>query len=503
MKQHRKAPLNTKDNKIQLWALYLLSVLCGGAMMSLEIVGGRLLSPFFGSSVYVWGSIISIFLVALSSGYYLGGLLVDRKPSLSLLAGVIAASGLLVVLIPYITSPLVTFSFSTGMGNFAPLVVSFALFFLPSLGLGIVSPFVVKLGAFETERLGNAVGKFSAISTVGSIIGTLSTTFILIPSFGVREVLIALGILLLILSSALLLYRRKFIPSCIVAALLAISVLAGNFWLPSLEAKESNRGNLKIVYKTESLYNNISVEDQQGVRYMGFDGIDQSAMALSEPTVHVWPYTRIMESAAYHYNPEFGKALLIGLGGGTIPKAMLDKDKSLSIDAVDIDPEVVKVCYDYFALPRNKQLKVEAVDGRIFLQESKKEYDVIMVDAYNRSSIPFHLTTKEFFEELSKSLRPDGVVIFNVISSIEGRNSEFFKSLLRTAEEIFPHRKIFQSESTSPFEMDNLILVISKKNLDSPVPLPEAHEYQHKIDLSDAIILTDNYAPVETLLELF
>jgi spermidine synthase len=464
--------------------------------MALEIVGGRLLSPFFGGSVYVWGSIIFVFLTALSAGYYLGGIASDKMPSLSLLAGFIAVAGLLILFIPPMVAPLVKFAFAIGLGNYGTLFVAMLLFFLPSAGLGMVSPYIVKLGIKESSRLGNMVGKFYAISTVGSIVGTLATTFILIPWFGIRHIIIALGIILVILAATILLIHKRLPQSILVICLLVIS-LFGITAADSVSKENLQSGNL--IYKKETAYNNIRVEDYNDRRYLLFNDTEQSVINKYKPNEHIWPYTELMDSAARHYRPDATDILVIGIGGGTVINSMLAQSNNLFIDAVDIDPVVIRVAYEYFGLPESPKLRATAGDGRVFLRDKKTRYDVIMVDAYNRSSIPSHLTTREFFSEMESALKPDGIVIFNIVSSIEGDYSLFFKSLLLTSQEVFPESRLFQAETDDPSDLDNLILIASRSELNSPDRLADRTEYMGNIDLSDSMVLTDDYAPVETL----
>lgn len=483
-------------NKNIIVALYLISILCGAGLMGLEIIGGRILSPFFGTSVYVWGSIISVFLIALSAGYYFGGLLADKKPSLNYLAGLAAIAGLLILIIPPAVEPMSQATLNAGLSIYGALVVAVGLFFLPSLALGMVSPYVVKLGVIETQRLGNQVGKFYSVSTFGSILGTLATTFVLIPVFGVREILYALGVMLVLVAVATFVYSRVYMRSLIIVVV-AIAV-GWSSWLYSPMESYLAEGS-EILYKKETLYNNLAVVDSGVNRYLLFNSTQQTGMNKTRPNEHFWPYTKVMEAAADHYRPGAKDWLLIGLGGGTIPKSLLAQDRQMSFDGVEIDQEVINAAHEYFGLPKNPRINLAATDGRMFVQRHKGKYDVIMVDAYNLLSIPAHLTTREFFQELQEALKPGGVVVFNVVSSLEGPKSQFFKSLMKTAAEVFPQRKIFRAENQPETVVDNLILVASKAPLDSPGELAGAPEYTGTVDTTASQVLTDDYAPVESL----
>lgn len=478
------------------YLLYAISIICGAGLMSLEIIGGRILSPYFGASVYVWGSIISVFLIALSAGYYYGGLLADKQPSINYLAGLVALSGFLVLIIPSTVDPLSRATLSAGMTIYGALAVAMGLFFLPSIALGMVSPYVVKLGVMETQRLGNQVGKFYSVSTFGSIIGTLATTFILIPAFGAMDILIALGVMLGLLAAVTFIISKRY-TNAVIAGLLIISL--GSGIVVYAPGGTSLAAGYDILYKKETLYNNITVADYGSERYLLFNNTQQTGMNINSPNQHFWPYTRVMEAAADHYRPGAKDWLLIGLGGGTIPKSLLAQNRDIAFEGVEIDQKVIDIAHDYFGLPQDDRINLAATDGRMFLHNKKEQYDVIMVDAYNLLYIPFHLTTQEFFQELKDALKPGGVVIFNVVSSLEGETSKFFKSLVKTSDQVFSQRKLFRAENQPETVVDNLILVVSEEKLDSPGELVGSLEYTGQVNTRGSEVLNDDHAPVEAL----
>ncbi|MDI6817529.1 MAG: fused MFS/spermidine synthase [Actinomycetota bacterium] len=483
-------------NPLYIWMLYVIAVVCGAALMGLEILGGRLLSPFFGASVYVWGSIISVFLIALSTGYYVGGIISDKRPSVVYLAGFIAAAGMLTLIIPPLAPPLSRFFFSTGLANYGALVVAMILFVLPSIGLGMVSPYVVKLGVAETVRLGNMVGKFYAVSTFGSIFGTLATTFILIPYFGVNEVIFSLGAVLVTLALIVFAYQRLWRRTALVL-ISTVLILMAAVTSPTLAV--SMQG-MDMVFAHESMYNDIFVGDQGDIRYLMFtEKLLQSGMNKNAPNMHLFNYTKLIDEAAAHFKPQASDFLLIGLGGGSIPKALLAGREKIVVDTVEIDQAVIDVAYDYFDTPKQDNFRTIAMDGRMFLQATDKQYDVVILDAYNSLFIPYHLTTKEFFEELAVTLKPDGIAVLNVISNPEGEYSRFFKSLLKTVNEVFPEWSIYLAEDADSSSVNNIVLVASREKLDSPDHIGDFIQYRETVDFSQAMVLTDNYAPVELL----
>jgi len=175
--------------------------ICGAIVMSFEILGSRVLAPNFGSSVFVWGSLISVFLAGLSAGYYLGGRLADINPSSRKLSLIIIAPGLLLLTFPLYSAPVSDWIFMQDLGvRMSPLLASSALFLLPSVFLGIVSPYTAKLMICSLHTSGKTIGMLYALSTFGSIIGTLITSFYLIALAGVNALIMGQGVLLIALA---------------------------------------------------------------------------------------------------------------------------------------------------------------------------------------------------------------------------------------------------------------------------------------------------------------
>ncbi|MEW6569746.1 MAG: fused MFS/spermidine synthase [Nitrospirota bacterium] len=178
---------------------------CGTVVMSFEILGSRVLAPNFGSSVFVWGSLISVFLAGLSAGYYLGGKVADINPSSRKLALIIIAPAVLLITFPLYGAPLSDWIFMKDMGiRLSPLLASMLLFFVPSVFLGAVSPYTVKLLICSLHTSGKTVGTLYALSTLGSILGTLLTSFYLITVTGVKSLIMAEGVILMAISTPLL-----------------------------------------------------------------------------------------------------------------------------------------------------------------------------------------------------------------------------------------------------------------------------------------------------------
>jgi spermidine synthase len=491
-----------------LGVLQLTAFLVGAVLLGVEIIGSRVLAPYFGSSIFVWGSLISTFLAGLTIGYYVGGFLADRKPRLSSMAVLILISGLLVVTLPLV-APVVNRSIaSVDFGpRLNPLLASLCLFFLPSVCMGTVSPYAIKLAASSLATIGNTAGSMYAISTAGSIVGALLTAFYLIQMIGVRSILYCLGITLVGLALLLLLLSRLWVGRLAKHAI-AWGVLAGLIFSVATDV------SAKMLYEKDSLYHHIIVTEEDGLRTLWFDRLRQSAIDLKDPGRMVFHYTQYLHLAmAFYDNPT--RALFVGLGGGSAPRRFHRDYPSLFIDAAELDPEVVNVAKRYFLFEESERLKVQAVDGRIFMHKTPHRYDMIFLDAYHADAIPFHLATREFVQELKRKLTPNGLLVSNIIGSVRGPDSKLLRSILKTLETEFAQTYVFPV-----VEVSNIIVIATQQKerlgkqevirraqrleQEQKVHLPIerfAHTYVlDRIPMDDVPILTDDYAPIDGLL---
>jgi spermidine synthase len=488
--------------------LQLTVFICGAVLLGVEIIGSRVLAPYFGSSIFVWGSLISTFLAGLTLGYYAGGFLADRKPHLSSMAGLILVSGLLVVILPLVAPVINQGIAAVDFGpRLNPLLASLCLFFLPSVFMGSVSPYAIKLAASSLATIGNTAGSIYAISTAGSITGALLTAFYLIQMIGVRSILYALGLTLIGLAFLLLFLSRLWVGRLAKHAI-AWGVLAGLLFSVATDA------SAKTLYEKDSAYHHIIVTEQDGIRTLWFDRLRQSAIDLKDPGRMVFHYTQYLHLAmVFHDNPT--RALFIGLGGGSAPRQFHQDYPSLRIDAAELDPEVVNVAKRYFLFEESERLQVQAVDGRIFLHKTPQRYDMIFLDAYYADAIPFHLVTREFVQELKRKLTPNGIVVSNIIGSVRGADSKLFRSVLKTLESEFAQTYVFPVE-----EVANIIVIATQQKerlgkqevirraqrleQEGKVHFPLerfAHTYVlERIPMDDVPILTDDYAPIDGLL---
>jgi spermidine synthase len=487
----------------------------GAVLMALEIVGSRVLAPYFGSSIFVWGSLISVVMTALSIGYYWGGWLSAREPSYAKLLLLLVIPGVVIFFLPFVYPAINEWIAIMDLGvRLSPLVACSALFLLPGIFIGTISPYVIRLAATQLNTVGSTAGTLYAVSTCGSIAGTLLTAFYLIPVLGVSNIIHALGITLVCLSLVVVPLIRLNRVS-VTRAVAAVSVLFGWInlgWTPVAWAK--------TLMQKDTFYHRIRIEEDDEARYMYFDRTLQSAMTLKDPTALRLIYSRYT-SLGFTFRADAKKMLLIGLGGGSIPKKLNKEFPNMEIDAVEIDPEVIKLAKDHFNIKEGKQLRLHAQDGRLFLTRTQTQYDVIMLDAYFTDAMPFHLATKQFFELAQKKLTPNGIVVANLISAVTGPSGKIARAFARTLRQVYPQTYIFASrrpDNVSLETIQNVIVIATrdKQRIDIkeivkrasaldkglfPDPVQDiAVAYFDRQLPEDVPILTDDYAPTDNLL---
>jgi spermidine synthase len=494
---------------------YIVVFVSGAVLMALEIAGSRVLAPHFGSSIFVWGSLISVVMTALSVGYYWGGWLSTREPSYGKLALLLLTPGVFIFVLPFVYAPVNEWIAMQDFGTrLNPLIACSVLFLLPGVFMGTVSPYVIRLAATQLHTVGSTAGTLYAVSTAGSIFGTLLTAFYLIPVLGVSNIIHSLGIVLVCLSLVVvpLIRLQRLSPARAVATVSVFLGLINMVWTPIAWAK--------TILQKDTFYHRIRIEEDDEARYMYFDRTLQSAMNLKDPTALRLIYSRYT-SLGFTFRPDAKKMLLIGLGGGSIPKKLNKEFPNLEIDAVELDPEVIKMAKDHFQVKESKNLRLYAQDGRLFLTRTQNQYDIIMLDAYFTDAMPFHLATKQFFELAQKKLTPNGIIVANLISAVTGPSGKIARSFVRTQRQVFPQTYVFAArrpDNVSTDTIQNVIVVTTRdtQRIDIkeivkraaglnkglfPEPVQDiAVAYFDKPLPEDVPILTDDYAPTDNLL---
>ena len=435
--------------------LYPLVFVSGGCVLAIEILGTRVLGPYFGVSLFLWSALITVTLAALSVGYAIGGQWADRGGRMGGLSAVLAFAGVWMVLVPWMKRPLLDATLDLEMRT-AVLVTSVLLFAPPLLALGTVSPLAIRIRAESLSEVGRTAGDLFALSTMASVLAALATGFWLIPAVGIQR--LTLGIGLVLIGAALV---ARLAPGsrrgAAVALLLCGMLGVAGSTLPVQAGPRSDN----IVFQGQSPYAQVRVMDRERVRYLLLDGgVHSSESFVDGESFH--PYVAVLDLAR-HYFDEPGRMLLIGLGGGSV--AVSYARAGWEIDAVEIDPLVVRVAREYFALDED-MAEVFVRDGRRHLLEAEQEYDLIVFDAFGSSSIPFHLITREVFALVHERLAEDGVFAINV--EAEGWRHPLVRATARTLETSFGH-VLALPIAEPPSALGNVVLfAMDRPDTDTP-----------------------------------
>jgi spermidine synthase len=481
---------------------------CGAVLMALEILSSRYLAPHFGNSVYVWGSIISVFLAALSLGYLWGGRLADREPSM-------AALGRMVVLAAACQAVLLLagqrlagwLGAATGGTPSGTLLATSVLFGPASVLLATVSPYAVRIAARSLEgigALGNTAGRLYALSTLGSLAGTLGCTFLLIPFLDLRQIAALLTALTAATAAVALAgaLRAERASAALALVLLAFAVPA---------ALRPQRPHGDVLYERVTPYQTLQVRETGGARYLESDRVRQAAVRLDdgEPAI---PYPRYA-AAALLLRPEIGRMLVLGLGGGSVGAYLQRRLPELWVDDVDIDPAVPEVARRFLLFRPGPRTKVTVADGRNFLRGARERWDYIYCDTYIGLSVPFHMTTLQFLDEVRGHLAPGGVLGVNLAA---GLADPFSQSIYRTVRERFASVYLLRVWgarnavilATDTPELSPSELVARGRELDRrwrfdpPLARIAAGRLSVELEEGKVPVLSDDFAPVDRLIRL-
>ena len=504
--------------------LYCTVFITGAAVLIMEVAAVRMLAPYFGSSLFVFSSILTVVLFALSLGYYFGGKFSDKHPYHIPLYSIITLSGLSLLgltLIATYSLPHIAPDTSLGIG---PLFVSIIFFLLPAFLLGIDSPYVIKLLSkdISIDESGRIVGSTFFWSTAGSITGSLMAGFFLIPTFGLKTTMSGTAVILIILGivGGLLIRNllrkegqydsrnntklRKPIIMAIFATMLMIYILFEHTLYTN------------IVFEKHGYYSHIVIFDDEfegrPTRFLKRDINNSSAIFLEDDEL-VYRYTQFADFFPA-IKPEGKRFLMLGGGAYTIPRKLNLDYPELQIDTVEIEPILFELAQEFFRLPKTEKIINHLMDARVFLRQNSEKYDWIFIDIFNTGFyVPPHLVTKEFFELLEDSLAEDGAVFINFIAKVENHGERsLIGSFSKTLMDVFPHVELYVMNKDK--NLTNLIYVVSKKDSVSNL-LPSKLTVRTKDDSikiknlrkepTDTInnkdtVFTDDKNPVESLL---
>lgn len=483
-------------NPMGQFTLYATVFITGAAIMVIELLGTRLIAPFYGSSLYVWSSLISVTMIALAVGYFLGGRLAGRSWPGNL-SVVIVSSGLVTLVIPLVIRPVLLLTNPLGLrtGSFA----SALLLFTPSLSLlGMVGPIAIQRATRSMDKVGEGVGSTYAVSTVGSVFGTLLLGFYLFSRLGSREIMTVLGMILVVFGSILGLRDRIYSPMMVFILLAAGSALSAFELLDLNSSSTDSRFVLKM--QRESIYGWVRVIDDpsNNLRLLASDASVIGAGGLSDGQNRL-TYQQIVALMPI-LRPDMNNALLIGQGAGHMAMSLRDR-YGISTDTIEIDPVVAWAATEYFGFTPTGQAMVG--DGRYAIRHLTGPYDLIIHDCFTGGTEPAHLLTEETLIQLRQKLAERGLLALNFVGFRSEGNNKALASVLRTVQTVFPYTRVFRSEPDKDFN-DFIILASTRElGLDAPGLTDEMRhwlvERETSVDSSKGVLLTDDFNPIESL----
>jgi spermidine synthase len=468
----------------------------GACALILEILGTRLISPYYGSSLYCWSALITVTLVSLAGGYAWGGRLADRTPALTLAARLLAGAALSVAVTPALRAPALQATAPLGVELGA--LASGLILAAPALVLlSAIGPLAVRLIASELGVVGRSTGEIYAVSTLGSVAGAVLAGFVLIPRLPLSQILYGMAVVLLLLSGWAHWLSQERLP--LGQPAIAAAVALFGFW--PRPAEQTN-----LVLNRESAYGQIKVLDFNDRRYLLVNGTTQSMARLPDLSSDS-QYAQTMELAAA-LRPGARRALEIGLGAGLMTGA-LEREYPLTVDTVELDPAMAQAARDFFGFAPKGRLFLE--DGRRFLEgdEGQARYDLIFLDAFGSEAPPFHLFTREAFEAMHRRLSPGGIVAINLVSAVDGDAGKAWRSAYRTLTAVFPQVRAYMA--SEPVDgLANIVFFASDAAVPEKLPAKArpgirknaSYALEHPLSVhgESADLMTDDFAPLESLL---
>lgn len=493
-------------NKIYL---YLTEFFAGMSVMAVELGASRLLAPYFSSSQIVWTIIIGTIMIAMALGNIYGGRAADKNPNPDRLYGRIILAAVWIAAIPVLgkyiilgISAVLIFSVNHNFLVWAAFAACMVIFVFPLFLLGTVTPSLVKYTMDSLEDNGRTVGKLNASNTIGSIIGTFVPTFVTIPAVGTSVTFLIFAGILLLLALIYFISSRRGVRQCISGTLLIILCCftgASNsfaFW-------EEN-----LTYEGESVYNYLQVKENDHQVILSTNvlfGVQSVLQKNKELTGMYYDYAMAAPFMAGVHEKEELDVLILGMGTGTFATQCQRYFSNTNIEGVEIDDKITELAQVYFDLPEN--VNVTTYDGRAYLNSIHQTYDVIMVDAYQDITIPFQMSSAEFFTLVKEHLKEDGIMVvnMNMRGEEEGNINQYLSD---TISQVFSqvytvdvagstNRELFASNSSAMLSvMAENVALESDEQLG--VMMEELMEKLTAYESGD-YVMTDDKAPVELL----
>jgi predicted membrane-bound spermidine synthase len=466
------------------YLIYILAFIEGGGVMCVELCSAKILSPYFGTSVYVWASVMGITLAALMCGYYLGGYISAKSQKKSLIFWLMLIAGSFVTITPIISD--IVLPITINLNLLLGTVISLMCFiFIPLMLFGAVSPLIINLLTSEAKESGKSTGNVYAVSTLGGIITTFTVGFYTLPEFGITQTLYCYGILVMAFSAYLFINTKTFKTP--VSLIFLAAVLSLNY--------QNRFSNEIIIYQSEGILGEIKVvernlfnsEDNSFTphRELMVNNISQTMMNMENPDKNYWEYIDVMMYNIASYTEE-KKALLLGLGGGSLYNTL--SANNYETDVIEIDSRIGEIAKDYFGLDKSANVIID--DARHYINTTKKKYDIIIYDLYNSETPPIHLMTKEAFKEIKSKLTDNGILIVNYYGFINGGLGKGARCIYKTLLNEDYQVRLLATNGDEAHRSQ--LFFCSKNEIKSKNEVIHTIVYEMDIDFSDAIVLTDD-----------
>lgn len=459
----------------------LISFTTGFALLTYELAAARILAPSIGSSTYVWTGVIGVIIAALSAGFMVGGYIADRRQKAIDVAWLLLLAGC------FATITLVTYGGILDWtveafqdSRFQAVVAAFILFAPTSFFIGTTSPYLAKLKVTSLRATGQAIASLDTFNAIGGILGTFTTGFILFGFIGSREAIGLVALLLILVSWSVVPGIHTF-KRIIVSLLLTLTIC-----IPApIKVGVTDIDTASAHYKVVSGF--YGIQPVRGL--ITGPGGTQSAVYQHGSGDLVFWYTQAMAELTIQQRPQ--SVLVLGGGAFTLPQHLSERLPNATIDVVEIDPELKEISKDYFNYREPNNVNEIFTDARTYINQSSKQYDVILVDVYGDASIPFSLMTREYGQAIERLAAPNGMVIANIIGGMQGDACRDVLEALDSAYRVGLPFALYKNESGKPEERANYIIVYSRQNisLQGFKDMPQVNQEPY----------TDNFAPAEKL----
>ncbi len=464
--------------KLSGYYIYFTVFVTGAVALGIEILGTRVVAPFYGSTIFVWSSLISVALGFLALGYWIGGIFADRTPSPRLFYGLVFTAGIGTALTVKMSQPILLFSDRFGL-QFGPLIASTLLFLLPFFLLGTVTPFAIRLRTKLLTRVGTHSGVIFAVATVGSLVGALLSGFVLLPLLPVSHIFYTMGTLLMVIAAlgiALASYWRT-------AALFLLLGVASLF-LPYI--KDTGYTATAILRHENSFYGDIKITGSEINPCLYVNGNAQTCMNLEAPQLPLALFSQ-QTTEIIKKLPAGSKVLVLGLGGGAI---LASAPSAIPIDSVEIDPVIAQIAQDTFGILPSATRKIIVDDARRFVRKSESaSYNVVIEDMVKGAHLPYYIFSRESIGEMQRILKPGGLLVMHIGMNANDGFNPFVGALMKTVAAVFNYADAYSSH---PELFSNFVVYA----YDEPSAASREARFYHRYDdinTEKARIMTDDF----------